>query len=685
MPVTLTVDELAVLLRQDYLDTQQRFVLQTHINSAKSLIEKVAPPGVPDTMLNTAAARVAGYLYEAPSVPDTPVGQALLSRVGVSSLLEPWRIHRALPLAPTGEGAGALPGAPAPIDDDAVNALIEAALGTYASRAWVLERGFVLQGALEAYQPKATLAAAVGALPGARVAEALEQDTVLLAGETRQLLAGFIPLALAAAVPAPREGRRVRLNVFIVGGADDLTAYIDVDVLSVKTPATAAALDDSTSLSFAGEGGGTYRVGRSATNHFVVGSSAGGNFRFALVQEDIQPTPYVDFPPKQTRLDPAAALPPPPAYAQGVRQDGIPLGSLQSYGGDLYVLVAQQDDGHIWRGLATAPGAGRVGLAGQFTWATPASGVAGAYRCWLPKSIYRTGPVGPGFTGAPAVIYAVAATDTGERVFGVPLRRSAANDTASGLAYRNTTNEAGFEGAAGDRVQVELYRSADEGQLSSPLRVHSGDRWERYVDLVDLTAVRSFALVGTDEADARAGLAALVNGATADAQRIDYAALKNRPVSLVREIHSGNIDTVVNSATSHETTLAAVSSAYTIPAGAHGMLLGTAVFSIVGTTAPQIALGDLGVMAIEDLLSRVRTGLAWAANQSRGIVLAQVNVLHSDTIAVLGVLKVYLARDGGHNLGIYRRYEAVGGLVPARAATTVRCALTLNLLRTDGG
>ena len=726
MPVTLTVDNFAKLMRIDYLDADQRFVLGQYLAEASALVTKVAPAGVPDAVLNGAVSRVAGYMLDAPNSPDTPTGQALLSRLGVVSALAPWRTHRALGAdTPTGRPAGVpLPGAPAAgLSRLAVQNLVDDALDDYSTTAevhtWVQARGYRDQGQINAQVHVLVdpVQRAVAALQGntftrnevlAEIAaganaarpDIFEKDTTLLAGETRALAASNTPLALAAAVPLPKRERRIRMTVFDTGGdgSADLTATFERADMKV-TPVGADPLDDTDSLRFVGASGNVYRVGRTAAGHFAVSCDTVGTYRFAFVQDDVNVTDYVDFPPKQTRLEPAAFLPAPPGYAQGLRQDGIPLGTLQAYDGDLYELVPRSTDRNIMRGVATAPAAGRVGLAGQFTWASPASGAAGAYRGWLPKTLYAQRPVGPGFRALPATIYAVAATDDGERVSGVPLQRSAANDTPMLWAYRNTTNEAGFEGARGDRVRIEFYGAAAGGQLSSPLLVHNADRWERYVDLVDTAVVRAFARSATSDGDARAALATLVNGATQDSERIDYAALKNKPAApqpLSIVLHAGNVDTVVRSQTTQETLLAAVSSGYTIPAHGAGLILGRVAFSIVGTTTPAIGFrqrfaveppnppNDF-VFNIELLLSSIRRSAAFASNQGSGVLLAQVPIWSSAvSSAALGNLRLYLARDASNNVGIYRRYEAASGAA-TRTATTVRAAVNLSLLRTDGG
>ena len=180
-------------------------------------------------------------------------------------------------------------------------------------------------------------------------------------------------------------------------------------------------------------------------------------------------------------------------------------GDLVNYRGELYELVADSEDAHILRGVAGAQGAGRVGLP-AFSWEVPADGEPGAYRALLQKSAVGS---------APARVYAAISTAAGDVLRGVPLARSAANDTSTAFAYRNTTDEAGFDGAAGDRVRVEFYSTAAAGVLSNPVTVHSADRWERWIDLAGLPVVRPFARGDTADAAAAAAVAALIGRPTA--------------------------------------------------------------------------------------------------------------------------------------------------------------------------
>ena len=181
-------------------------------------------------------------------------------------------------------------------------------------------------------------------------------------------------------------------------------------------------------------------------------------------------------------------------------------GDLVNYRGELYELVADSEDAHILRGVAGAQGAGRVGLP-EFTWAVPASGAPGSYRALLQKSAVGS---------APARVYAAISTADGDVLRGVPLSRSAPNDTTTAFAYRNTTDEAGFDGTAGDRVTVEFYSRASAGVLSNPVTVHSADRWERWIDLAGLPVVRPFARGDTADAAAAAAVAALIGRPTAE-------------------------------------------------------------------------------------------------------------------------------------------------------------------------
>ena len=92
--VTLNTGELAVALRiatatDETLDGGLQGVLDRHRDTAKAMVERYAPDA-PETVLNEAAIRVAGFLYDRPPEQANRAISAMLHS-GAQALLVPWR------------------------------------------------------------------------------------------------------------------------------------------------------------------------------------------------------------------------------------------------------------------------------------------------------------------------------------------------------------------------------------------------------------------------------------------------------------------------------------------------------------------------------------------------------------------------------------------------------------------
>ena len=90
MPVTLTVAQLADRLRVDNADAEPQLgILAELLQVGKELVEMEAPTA-PDAILNTAAARVAGYIYDSPNSSAGAAFAAALYNSGAFALLSRW-------------------------------------------------------------------------------------------------------------------------------------------------------------------------------------------------------------------------------------------------------------------------------------------------------------------------------------------------------------------------------------------------------------------------------------------------------------------------------------------------------------------------------------------------------------------------------------------------------------------
>ena len=132
--MALTTQQLADALRLDAADAKIAGQLQRIQPPAEAAVLKFAPHA-PEAIRDEATIRLAGYLYDAPTVPAPGIAltTAPLRASGAAGLLAPYRRHRlGLAGAPERAQPGLVPGAPT-IDEDAVNRLIIAALAPYAT------------------------------------------------------------------------------------------------------------------------------------------------------------------------------------------------------------------------------------------------------------------------------------------------------------------------------------------------------------------------------------------------------------------------------------------------------------------------------------------------------------------------------------------------------------------------
>ena len=95
MAVTLTAAQLAAALKIPSPDAAETAVLVTRlVGVATAHVERWAPLA-PDGLLNEAAVRMAGYLYDAPTSHAGGAYGSAFEHSGARALLASWRTHRA--------------------------------------------------------------------------------------------------------------------------------------------------------------------------------------------------------------------------------------------------------------------------------------------------------------------------------------------------------------------------------------------------------------------------------------------------------------------------------------------------------------------------------------------------------------------------------------------------------------
>lgn len=101
MPVTIKTPQVAQALRlvtdPTQLQTSISEVLDGILEAATAIVE-IHAPAAPDPVLNQAAIRVCGYIYESDPTQSARGRENPLRTSGAAALLSQWRVHRAAAL-----------------------------------------------------------------------------------------------------------------------------------------------------------------------------------------------------------------------------------------------------------------------------------------------------------------------------------------------------------------------------------------------------------------------------------------------------------------------------------------------------------------------------------------------------------------------------------------------------------
>ena len=90
MAVTLTVDQLRDGIRAG--DTQQETAILTRLLSVGTALVQKHAPNAPEAVQNEAVVRLAGYLFDQPTVTARQGYASALRNSGARALLLPWRV-----------------------------------------------------------------------------------------------------------------------------------------------------------------------------------------------------------------------------------------------------------------------------------------------------------------------------------------------------------------------------------------------------------------------------------------------------------------------------------------------------------------------------------------------------------------------------------------------------------------
>ena len=300
MAVTLTAAQVAEAIRADSNDADVLRDITRLIRPASALILRNAP-AAPDDIHNEALIRLVGYLWDAPFVPS--VGRTVtvnaLAASGATALLSPWRSHRAGVVGATADAAarGVASGNPlVGVDLDGNDLTFTYQDTTTETLTLPAPAAPAPGGAGLTAQQARELAEAVA------FRAAFITDTAL-GSERKQLAVSNAGYATGIAVPAARAERTIRVTVFDGEEADATFTFPLADLLAKPSVSGAPTLDDSDSVSGAGDSGNIYRIARSAGGHFVTGGDTVGTFRYAFVQEDIDATALVSGIPTNAAID----------------------------------------------------------------------------------------------------------------------------------------------------------------------------------------------------------------------------------------------------------------------------------------------------------------------------------------------------------------------------------------------
>ena len=461
-----------------------------------------------------------------------------------------------------------------------------------------------------------------------------------------------------------------------------------------------------------------------AGGHFVVGAdNVETDSRWVFVQHDIDATPFVDGIPdnaaidariapwaragqvapapgglSQTQVDariatwaragdataiPAGKLSNAPSSSGGGGSALTPAalpsaatsakGTLANEGGDLYELVSDDEQPNVFHFVASARTTfrdQRAGHSDQVYVRTGGAGIAwtgagqgnaalhGAWRALLSKAALGDPP--------PSDLYVHVRADRAvadvhmQRPTAAPVTRY---DTSTHWAYLSVAGEPGIDAGAGAVVEAHWYSDV---RFSVAQKVHSGNRWEKWVDLADLSHIADWALTVGGEAAERTGIANLMNAAAADAERLDFNALKNRPpeARLIRALtFPALVGYAVTTTVSQRTALTAVSNATEgfapMAEGLRGVILAhvratsATPASLVSFGPTTAYLGGFVEVLVSDLLA---DDGQYAAASNRGVKIGDIQVGFGGTTE--SVVSLYLARDANRNLGYYIHNDA---------------------------
>ena len=737
--MAVTAAQLAVAVRADPADADVLAQMTRILSVADTAVRKFAP-GAPENIRDEAIIRIVGYVYDLPTVPGPGfrVSDSALRGSGAAGWLAPYRAHRigvsdASPDEQAGGGAGAM------VDRAAVLAIVAAAIPD-AVAAWALigDATQIPAGKL-ANAPSGGMGGGLSAAQRTLLEElgeleaALTKDTAL--GESRNIIGASNDLQNTnIALPAARTEREIRFTVFDVGnaGAADGTFAFDLaDLLAIAAQSGDPQATASIALRFVGDSGNVYWISRSVT-HFAFSSDTLSTYRVVFTQHDLDATPFVTFPAapapglSQTQVDARIA-----EWARFGNPTAIPLsklsnapsgggggsalapaalpsaatsakGTLANEGGELYELVSDDEQPNIVHFDAGARVAFRISTGvtlvrtggSEIAWQTaaqvsPQNGLAGALGAWqarLSKTALGSSPE--------ATLYVHVRAD--RAVADVVMVRDARSDTSTHYAYESRAGEPSIDAAAGATVEAHWYSDV---AFSVARKVHSGNRWEKWVDLADLSHIADWALTVGGEAAERTGLATLMNAAATDAERIDYNALKNPPHiaelahSIAAPALAGYAVTTDSSSMGGWNGLGGGVDRLVSPIaeGARGVILSQVDWNVAAANTASIAIGadthDVDEVQLSDLLADDGT---FAAGSAKGVMIGKVDV-HAPGSGGRkeGELELYLARSaaaGGGipagSLGYYFRYVAsvsTGG----RGPFSIQARMRLVLLPSD--
>lgn len=337
---------------------------------------------------------------------------------------------------------------------------------------------------------------------------------------------------VAVAVPGPvalpeaADGRQISISVAASGEPTGARTVDLADILALPPVEAAETMNSGNSITFSNPpDNNRYYLGRNAAGDFMFGSDTADTYTLTLTDDRINVTPYVTFPSgtggvsaeEATTIAHAAVTAGVSAWALAANTDPIPankltnapsggaratselialaaapatagkaVGAIDNVGGDLLELVDDEADANVLRGTAAADGdyvGARANITGQadvgsfadpalvaeFEWRPTTEGVL--YRARFSRAALGASP--------PATIYPRFTDTTGRSDLTETLTRNASADTAEAYAYQSDTSGARIDAPAGTVFAVHFWSDRYDG--STPVKVHSADRWENWV------------------------------------------------------------------------------------------------------------------------------------------------------------------------------------------------------------